>query len=485
MSVKAQCNLNSSSGSLLLSHTSSPPPEMKRSDLFRMVDMAIEIEKERAKVLDAMNARDATVGRLGEAFNSLRQKTALLERLQRESKLTGTADHGLELFDQDREESLSSEVLKLRQEIDSLENTIQDLRDEVKLLKESSTLSGYEDHEIKACTTRAPLFFLSNRQGYHRKNGSTPRITSIARSIWLLPKILLSAVISPLLLYSLAFHLKLPLPPVPATAVVRPSSMSMMMIWTSRCIVRSTPSAEAQDVIQSRNKLLASLPLPDNTPEDALKPIMLPSHLALHEFLSNAPADLRHRLPRYHVLDEMTTYWCPQREEHGYFLTPAFKCTTHPRVNTAHQWSAADVFEGMMKPTDCFYNKNGIWYYAGVYRAFRLDDLTIKEWEALSQEITLSLCKETLAGRKSMSPQNVYEVAQLYGAGALKIACIGLQCVGFNGDMYRSILTLVDGSGQNSKLKQNPVHSHGRGASRDVADAIANLQVATHMEKEA
>lgn len=39
-----------------------------------------------------------------------------------------------------------------------------------------------------------------------------------------------------------------------------------------------------------------------------------------------------------------------------------------------------------------------------------------------------------------MSPQTVYETTQLYLAGALKIACVGLQCVGFNNLLYRTII---------------------------------------------
>lgn len=41
--------------------------------------------------------------------------------------------------------------------------------------------------------------------------------------------------------------------------------------------------------------------------------------------------------------------------------------------------------------SECFYNRDGAWYYAGVYKAFRMDDLTVKEWEALSNEVRCSL----------------------------------------------------------------------------------------------
>jgi hypothetical protein len=48
--------------------------------------------------------------------------------------------------------------------------------------------------------------------------------------------------------------------------------------------------------------------------------------------------------------------------------------------------------------------------------------------------------KETLSGRKNSSPQNTYETSQLYAAGALKVGCVGLQCVGFNQTVYKSVL---------------------------------------------
>lgn len=51
-----------------------------------------------------------------------------------------------------------------------------------------------------------------------------------------------------------------------------------------------------------------------------------------------------------------------------------------------------------------------------------------------------ALIKETLAARKNTSPQNFYETSQLYSAGALKVACIGLQCIGFNNTLYRGLL---------------------------------------------
>lgn len=85
-------------------------------------------------------------------------------------------------------------------------------------------------------------------------------------------------------------------------------------------------------------------------------------------------------------------------------LTPVYKCSTNPRAATAHRWSAVDNIAKMDKPTgekldrcilrvlyencaECFYNKDGKWYYAGIYKAFRLENLSMKEWEELSDEV--------------------------------------------------------------------------------------------------
>ncbi|KAI6021151.1 hypothetical protein EDC04DRAFT_2575661, partial [Pisolithus marmoratus] len=194
----------------------------------------------------------------------------------------------------------------------------------------------------------------------------------------------------------------------------------------------------AEKTIAARHSILAALPLPSDIPEDELQPIVLPHSYSLGDFLRNTTGNIR--LKNYRILTQITTYWCPDREEHGYFLTPVFKCTTNPRVITAHQWSAVDVLGHMREPTECFYNKDGKWYYAGTYRAFRMDDLTTQEWGLLSTETTQALIKETLAGRKNVSPQNTYETGQLYAAGALRVSCIGLQCIGFNNEVYHGAL---------------------------------------------
>lgn len=40
---------------------------------------------------------------------------------------------------------------------------------------------------------------------------------------------------------------------------------------------------------------------------------------------------------------------------------------------------------------ECFFNKDGKWYYAGIYKSFRLEDLCTQEWECLSTEVRLPI----------------------------------------------------------------------------------------------
>jgi hypothetical protein len=57
------------------------------------------------------------------------------------------------------------------------------------------------------------------------------------------------------------------------------------------------------------------------------------------------------RLENHRIFQQLTTNWCPEREEHGYVLTPLFQCNTNPRVATAHRWMMVDVISKLDKPT--------------------------------------------------------------------------------------------------------------------------------------
>ncbi|KAJ3564945.1 hypothetical protein NP233_g7954 [Leucocoprinus birnbaumii] len=244
--------------------------------------------------------------------------------------------------------------------------------------------------------------------------------------------------------------------------------------------VQTLVSDEPEDMVNARFAILASIPLPDNPPDDTLKPIVLPPTCTLHEFLGSTSGPLRNMLGNYRVLQSLTTKWCPSREEHGYFYSPVFKCSTNPRVTTAHRWQQVDVTARMKQPTECFYNREGLWYYAGLYQAFRLEDLSLKEWAELPTETANYLVKETISARKNVSPQNIYEVNQLYNAGALKVACVGLQCVGFSQEVYKSVLEHAAKFTQAKWKSMNPMATASNPASPPIASNSPGTGVASN-----
>ncbi|GJE88106.1 hypothetical protein PsYK624_041890 [Phanerochaete sordida] len=210
-------------------------------------------------------------------------------------------------------------------------------------------------------------------------------------------------------------------------------------------------------IMQARFAVLADLPTPSDLPNDCLVPILIPTPFSLQDFLATVTGSLRIHLANYRIFQESTTRWGPEREEHGYYLTPAFKCSTNPRVVTAHRWHAIDLESEFNRPTECFFNRQGKWYYAGVYKTFRLQDIAPQEWAKLPAETTQALVKETIAHRKNVSPQTIYEVGQLYAAGALKAACVGLQCIGFNDALYHGLLAQADVCAKTGHWRGPPV----------------------------
>lgn len=364
-----------------------------------------------------MIARDALVRRLADAYESLRQKTLILEVFQKE-KQEGVQDILRLLNTPD-----TPEVSAMKEEIQSLQTTIRHLRDEIKFLKQNNRATlDLPRREGNFGTVPASPEEMTMR------SQSQPVHTDFQRGFHVS-----SAYGNPDRPFSQAVFGRTPCgTPAPQ------SSCETLSEYQLTC--NAPASDETADLVKNRYSILASLPLPEEVPEDMLSPLSIPAPFTIQEFISNLSGSLKNSLSHYRLFYALTTIWCPDREEHGYFYTPAFKCSTNPRVATAHRWCQADVMARMNKPTECFFNKDGTWYYAGIYLAFRLDDLTAKEWAELSTDTTQAIVKETIAARKNVSPQNVYEVTQLYAAGALKVACVGLQCVGFNNAMYKALL---------------------------------------------
>ncbi|KAI6097329.1 hypothetical protein EV401DRAFT_2151990 [Pisolithus croceorrhizus] len=131
---------------------------------------------------------------------------------------------------------------------------------------------------------------------------------------------------------------------------------------------------------------------------------------------------------RHHV----TTYWCPDAEEH-YFRILVFKCTTNPRDVTAHRWLAVVVLGHMWQPTeDGFITKTG----GGVMRE-TIRDLFVFHVDIL--QTTQVLIKETLTGWENVSLRNLYKMGQPNATGALRVLCVGLPYVILDNKMYHAV----------------------------------------------
>ena len=74
-----------------------------------------------------------------------------------------------------------------------------------------------------------------------------------------------------------------------------------------------------------------------------------------------------------------------------------------------------------------------------------------------------ALVKQTLAARKNTTPQNVYETGQLYAAGALRVGCIGLQCVGFSLAVYTQLIEAAGRCAQTGRWRSTQGGATGGG----------------------
>ncbi|KAH6919293.1 hypothetical protein BKA70DRAFT_1394622 [Coprinopsis sp. MPI-PUGE-AT-0042] len=362
---------------------------------FRVVELALEIQVERMRVVEVLKARDAAVGRLADAYTLVRQYSEFIEHLQRERVARGLEKLDPASVDSSLKDLAPLPPLDSQAHIAALEATIKDLREINKYLKE------YDVSEAKSMCDPPPNYEENAIKVSSGVQTDGDRDAS--------------------------------------NAAVLEEALEAVMAAHQR---EEVPAEDIPQLIKMRYELLAVIPLPENPPELTLAPIVLPAQITLHDFINGAPVTLRNALGNYRTLQYGTATWCPEREEHGFMYVPMFKCNTNPRTITAHRWNAVDAIGRMARPTECFYNNEGTWYYAGTYKAFMMGTASVAEWESLSAETKAAIVKETLAARKNTTPQTNYETGQLYAAGALKLAVVGLQCIGFSQEIYHSVTSL-------------------------------------------
>ncbi|KAF8485632.1 hypothetical protein JB92DRAFT_1537551 [Gautieria morchelliformis] len=203
-----------------------------------------------------------------------------------------------------------------------------------------------------------------------------------------------------------------------------------------------------EEMMRARFDILGRLPIPSDMPLGVLRPVGIPERFTLHEFLlGSASGSLKSAIlclyrDYYHVV--------PRTGRTRVLSYASLQVRYWPTLK--RNTSVTVLHLNILCYSECFYNKAGEWYYTGTYTSLRLEDLTPKEFDNLSQETRDALVKETLAGRKNVTPQIIFETSQLYAVGALKVAVVGIRCIGFNRMLYSVALQ-----------QAHRFQSHGRG----------------------
>ena len=97
----------------------------------------------------------------------------------------------------------------------------------------------------------------------------------------------------------------------------------------------------------------------------------------------------------HHALIDVTTDWVNDDNVHGWLFSPLYRCFSLAIAGT-FKWVEMDVKSPLEKPTECFLSmKDGNWFYAGIYKGFRMRDVPPDEWREFSTEVcdVCGLCR--------------------------------------------------------------------------------------------
>ncbi|KAJ7107225.1 hypothetical protein C8R43DRAFT_1045129 [Mycena crocata] len=223
-------------------------PSLKVSDPLSVVEMALEVEVERARATEALAARDAAIQRLSDAYVSLRQKMAVIERLQQVPQ--ATPPH------------------PVNEQVVALEMTIKTLRADLAMasgakvpVKSVDPPPSYDENGIDNLGHNAQLIRPASRAPPLRVPRETPPPTRQPSTA-----------------------------PDNNTGVILSGNDLDYQVQTAspQLFYTVLKSSESEDIIKARHALLATIPLPADPPDDTLKPIVIPPPFTLHEFLANA-----------------------------------------------------------------------------------------------------------------------------------------------------------------------------------------------------
>ncbi|PFH54588.1 hypothetical protein AMATHDRAFT_52223 [Amanita thiersii Skay4041] len=133
--------------------------------------------------------------------------------------------------------------------------------------------------------------------------------------------------------------------------------------------------------------------------------------------------------------------WCPTTPgQHGYmFVGLGREKDTFLEPQNYH------VFVGLLK--DVSYKRRQ-YSYVGVYRAVRVQPLTVDEWNTLSESV-----KTTYVSRTKEKVNHNGSLAQMrtaYDGGELAVPCVKLECIDFDNTLFTSLVQLNSNSAEMS-----------------------------------
>ncbi|KAF9444297.1 hypothetical protein P691DRAFT_350677 [Macrolepiota fuliginosa MF-IS2] len=134
--------------------------------------------------------------------------------------------------------------------------------------------------------------------------------------------------------------------------------------------------------------------------------------------------------------------WCTTARTYHHAL--AFG-PTHTFNIQSRQWEKGTFMEPLYGQTrEFFYEDKGDVFYSGTYRCIRLDNPIINWPEPGVQGLVPYIMAETALSEDfrnaPCSHAHKGTVSKLYREGVLKLECMGLQCVGFDKELYKHLV---------------------------------------------
>ncbi|KAF9476789.1 hypothetical protein BDN70DRAFT_881980 [Pholiota conissans] len=135
--------------------------------------------------------------------------------------------------------------------------------------------------------------------------------------------------------------------------------------------------------------------------------------------------------------------WCPPTNQHAFAVAPLFTYNSSRKTMSKEN----DAFKGLYgQDFHLFYTSHDLYYYGGFYKALDLRSETPHGISLAGSDLSWkSIAAATLRDDlDSSSPQTSRLLATLYQEGVLKVQILGLQCLGFNADIYNMLTAHYD-----------------------------------------